>query len=359
MRAAGLALGLLVGLNAWVGLNLDALVEGSSSDEVMELDRRVTAFPHKERVQALVIGNSHSVAGLRPPAIAPTLGVTPAQVFNLSLPGSSLAELKWVMQRYGALFPQARLTVFGIDEYVLSYDRVDTRAHYLSRTSLATRWDFAKQQPDASGRFQVMAGYLFPLADFNGFLRHKLEVKAKQVFTRTPSTARTFKEKLAGVAYPYGFPPPWDNPALYDLAKHRQESDRRDKLRERALSLLPAGPLDEKLADLDSFGDEVAAQKRSLLLVEMPNDGRLLGQLRPHEVARFRENQVRWKGHVAKRGWPLVAAPSAWPSADFYDADHLTEAGSKKLAGWIAEAMRSSGGDGVRKVVETSISAGR
>lgn len=338
-RALGVAAIAFATLNVAVGLNLEPLLEGSSADEAFELDRRVQAFPHKAQVEVLTLGTSHGVAGLRPQTLAPALGLTADRVFNLSLPGSTVLELQWVLDRYAPHFPRARRVIVGFDSFLLTNARSDTRSRYLSRSSLGTRWQLAQHAGGPTDQFHLMAAWFFPLADFSGYVRQRAEAGVKQALKLAPPGPPTYRQRFAKQAYAHGFPPSWDFMTAGELAEFQRKAFTRAALRERATEVMPIQPLTHQLDDFDTFLETARRHERQVSFVEMPRDDRLPAMLRADERRRAEANAAAWQAHVAKRGWHFVPLSAPWPRSAFYDTDHLTPAGARIFANWVQERL--------------------
>lgn len=321
---------LLALLNAWVAWRLPLLLQDSSAGEAILLERRVAAFRPKEKVEVLIFGNSHAIAGLRPPAIARAMGLSPDQVFSLALPGSNMHEMHLLADRYASQFPSARLVLIGVDEYALTASK-DYRLRYLTRASIAERWRHATAQADLDAGAREMCGLVFPLLDFKEPLMERPALTAARLWTDQRRTD-SFCAKANQIDYAWGFPPVWDHLPL-ELTP----------LERRARHFLSGSSrLDKGLVDLERLAAHFRDKQARVVLVEMPYAEALLALLRGPSYQAYREKLAAYL-KASSRDW--IAAPRPMPRAVFYDADHLTGEGAARLAGVIKARLGAGPSD--------------
>jgi len=149
---------LVLGLNAWVDYRLPALLQEQSVGMYHELIRRIDALPAPERVRLLVFGNSHAVAGLRPPQLAAAMGLPGDAIFSLALPSCSPRELGQFVEQLAPRFPGAQLAITNLDPSLLIATRLSVpRFRYLTRFAPLERWHYARESVDDDpGRLALM-----------------------------------------------------------------------------------------------------------------------------------------------------------------------------------------------------------
>ncbi|MFN3429397.1 MAG: hypothetical protein ACK46X_05550 [Candidatus Sericytochromatia bacterium] len=324
-------------VNVWVGVRLEKLVPESSLDNVIELERRIERAPDKSAVKVLVFGNSHAVAGLRPPAIAEAIGVRPEEVFSLAMPGASPREMRLLAERHLSSFPAARQAVIGVDEYFLSA-HPDARVRYLTRTSVLERWRYASTQPKLDDRLGLMAGMLLPVADFAVALRW-CAVKdpgllARRLVTDAPVLPGSLQDRLAAIPYPWGYPPPWDDRDLGKLMAMDWDASKRAWHLMGDAAAVPAG-----IEELDRLVRMLETRGARPTLAEMPYDQPLAAAL-ANATHYDRHYKQPLAAYMAASGQAIVPAPAV-SARHFYDLDHLNPAGAELMAGWLKKRLVS------------------
>jgi hypothetical protein len=327
----------LVAVNAWVGLRLETLVPESSLDNVIELERRIARAPDKAAVKVLVFGNSHAVAGLRPPAIAQAIGVRPEEVFSLAMPGASPREMRLLAERHLASFPAARQAVIGVDEYFLSA-HPDVRVRYLTRGSVLERWRYAATFSKLDDRLGLMAGMLFPVADYAVALRwcavKEPALTARRLVMDVPVRPESLQSRLAAISYPWGYPPPWDDKDLSKLMAMDWDASKRAWHLMGDANEVPAG-----IEELDRLVRMLESRGARLTLAEMPYDRPLAAAL-ANATNYHRHYKQPLEAYMAASGRAIVPAPVV-SARHFYDLDHLNPEGAELMAGWLKKRLVS------------------
>lgn len=331
------ALTLVAIANTWVGLRLPMLLQDTQVNAIHDLERRAAAFP-RERVRVLVAGNSHALAGLRPPLLAEALGLGPDEVFSFALPAGSPQETRLLLERHLASYPRVRLLLCGVEEYYLGGFH-ELRLRYLTTGNGLERARFAAGQPIET-QLRLLVGTWLPLLDFGATLRadalnhprHTLRLLVKD----GPPT-NTAVLRSASIEHRWGVPLPWEELSPLDLRRHALSQRTPEAIRKRAEHLLtdfarvPVG-----VTEIGRLARRLEARGARLTLVEMPYSAPLeaaLGRLNPAASRSWRASLDTLP--EAERPSRIQAPVLA--TTDFYDADHLAYAGAQALARHIAQ----------------------
>lgn len=327
--------------NGWVAARLPSLLRDTRVSEVLELERRAAAFP-RAGVRVLVTGNSHALAGLRPPLLAEALGLAREEVFSLALPASSPQEMRLLLECQLASFPRAELVVCTVDPYFLSSFQ-DLRLRYLTAGRPIERARYAAGQPFET-QLRLLAGTWLPILDFGATLHRDLAVQPRHTLGRLvrdgppvdPYVLRTRRQ-----VYPWGFPPPWDAHPAHALARLGQRARAPAGLAARAQLLLadfqrlPVG-----VAEIERLARFLAPRGARLLLVETPYTVPLEAALRRLNPDAPHAWRAALDALPPEARPPRLPAP-ALPTELFYDGDHLAPAGARALARQIAASREA------------------
>lgn len=323
--------------NLWVGLRLPALLQESSIDDVLELDRRVEMLPHKDRVSVLVLGNSHAIDCLRPPQLASVLGVQPDEVFNLAVAGSSPGEMRLLLERHLPRFPGVKRVVCGVDAAFLGIG-TNYRTRYLTRFSPLERWRYALTwEKGLDDRLGTMAAMPFPAADFNGPLR--------DAFFADPGLAvrRLLKDEVktgshqaltSALSYPWGIPP--ERSRYFRHLVHMDGPPAPQEMltaaKNTAAVAAGTGPGLEELKGLSDF---LRQRELPATFVESPTNEALMAIVERVGRDRYAGYETRLAGFFASEGRPLTRSGRPWPVRFFYDQEHMTQAGAEAFSAWL------------------------
>lgn len=339
-RALAIAAALVVAANVWVGVRLPALIPESSLDNLLDLERRIAAYPHKERVKLLVFGNSHAIAGLRPPVLAKSLGLAADEVFSLALPSGSPLEMRLLAERYAPAFPAARTALFGVEEFFVG-EAIDIRLRYLTRHSLAERWTHARRYPKLEERVALMAGWFLPALDYGTALRSVLATHPAlfaQRLLQDRLREDTLRHRLLSVNHPWGYPPVWEEKDVAaQLAKKAFTGTEQQQLINRAYQLTRGEPFYASGFDeLEHVSRFLERRGVRILLTEMPYYPPLRETLE-HEQPGYKTYKVLLAGYLTTSHRRLLPAPEGWPRTCFNDLDHMSKVGAARMADWLKQ----------------------
>lgn len=340
MRAAAWAALFAFLLNALSAVLLEPLLAGGEStiNDMTLLERRLEAFPAKERVRVLLLGNSHVVAGLRPPDLAEALGLEPDEVFSLAVPAATATETALLLERHLARFPAARLAICGVDALFLGFDD-DMRVRYLTRQRIDQRLAYAMRASTVEEGVTRLAGWFFPIADFGEPLAERLWHRLAVAAGREPPGREATARRLSRIPFRWGYPPPWDHPLGFG------EHERRTNLlpgwiRQRVrLYGQAAGRADRGLAELPRLRALLEARGCRLVLAEMPKRRLLATLLDRQRPATMRAYEQRLAAYRAASDLAWIEAPRGWADEAFFDLDHLAPEGARRLAAEVAAAL--------------------
>jgi hypothetical protein len=326
-------------VNAWVAVRLPMLTLDTTLRHFTQLDAQVKAYPHKEQVEVLVLGNSHAVAGLRVPVLARAFGVAPEQCFSFAVASLSAREQFQLVRRYKSYFPRARMAVCAVDPFLFMFHH-DPRLRYLTRDSWRARWASAASTPKLETQVQMVLGWWFPLMDYAGLLRTYAGRNGLAMASRLVKDAPLPDAERART-YPWGVPPEWDG-----LSPERLETLRRTQQKPKAIRV--------KTDYLLGQADQAAANRQALTetlrlldaggvtphLVEVPLERRMMTLMqRPPFQKRYQAYRASLQASVLG-GRPLLQpAPEGWDRQYFHDEDHLNPEGAARLAEAIAATM--------------------
>ncbi len=324
--------------NAWVGIRLPALLQDTRVHEILDVERRAAAFP-RERVRVLVAGNSHALAGLRPPVLAAALGLGPDAVFSFALPAGSAQESRLMLERHLASFPRVALVLCTVDEFQLAGFQ-EMHLRYLTAGNGVERARFAAGQP-LETQLRLLAGTWLPLLDFGATLHADLAAHPAhtlRLLVHDGPPTNPFIRRAMRRTYRWGFPPPWDAYTARQLRLQAIRHRSPDAVAQRAAFMLadrarvPIG-----VAEVGRLTGWLAARGVPLVLVEVPYTALLDAALRRLDP----DAQHAWRAALAAlpaaERPPRIQAPEL-PSQAFYDADHLAPAGAQALARHVAQA---------------------
>ena len=348
VRALAIAALLLAIANIWLGVRLPAVLPESQIDNALELERRVAAVEDKRAVKVLVFGNSHAVAGLRPPDLASAFGLRPEEVFSLAMPGGSPQEMRLLAERYLPLFPQVEAAFCGVEEYFLS-GAMDTRVRYMTRFSIAERWRYARMQPKLDDRLGLMATQFLPAADFGVALRaaivHHPALTARRLFRDEPLPG-SLQQRLSAMDYPWGFPPPWDDPEIRRRVEQADAAAFNDDPQARAWHLVSGTPqIQAGLDELEDLARLLEGRGARVVLAEMPYDEPLLAALK-QRARHYELYRARLDAYLQASGREVVPAPRNLTQRHFYDLDHLSRPGATRMAAWLKQHLSERRSDG-------------
>lgn len=345
LRALVLAAFLVAIANVWMGWRLATLLQEGPIDNLLELEKRIAALPDKAAVKVLVFGNSHAVAGLRPTALAASLGLKPNEIFNLAMPGGSTREMRLLAERFLPLFPSARLAICGVDEYFLSAV-TDTRMRYMTRFSIPERLAYARSTPKLDDQIGRVATMALPVADFSVSLRYVFSqhpaVTLQRFFTDVP-LPDSFQGRLARVVYPWGYPPPWDDPEIRRLMDRATDAPVEWSPATRAWHLVSGiDNLPDGMSQLDVLARLLEGRGVRLVLAEMPYEQPLMDALR-QQASYYNAYKAEWRDYLKATHRHVIPAPTGFTPRCFYDLDHLNPAGATRMAGWLKRQLDEQG----------------
>jgi hypothetical protein len=328
------AVALVAAMNAWVALRLPALLLESSLGVVVDLERRVAAYPNRQDVQVLIFGNSHAITGLRPPLIAEALGLPPGAVFNLALPSGSPLEMGLLAERFLPAFPRARQAICVVDEFFLA-EQVDTRVRYLTRLDPRARWRYAGRAGSIDDRLALLMGGASPIFDFAVPLREALLQRPALTLQRLlwdrPPAPGTESADLMALSYPWGSPPIMDGWAVPDPTLPKF-------LRTRGYLLMKnARQIPQGLSDLEAMTRLLEERGLDVTLVGLPYTRPQLATLQREfpEYARYRRQLA---GYLTATGRVRREPEGVWGPTSFTDADHISPLGARRVARWLKES---------------------
>lgn len=339
-RSAGVCLAALALLNVAVGVAPAWWIDGheNSINQVLELEQRVARYPHPEKVRVLVLGNSHAMTGLRPPVVAAALGLDPYAVFSLAVPASNPQEGRLLIKRYAAHFPQARLVIGNVDVAYLNQQQ-EARLRYMTRHAPLERWRMAMGEPNIDARLGLLVGLFTPLFDFKESLRKRLEasqMEAERFRHGNKPLPEAQRRHIADMDYPWGYPIPNDNPALFTpIDRFRLQGT--SELLQRTLALTETPwRIESHGQELSALKSDIEARGMRLVLTELPISRRLANAFEVrvrHVVRRYRETLAGWS---AREGVQVVKGLSLPDDAHYYDGDHLNAEGAASVAASLA-----------------------
>lgn len=317
--------------NLWVGTRLEPLLQDTSVGELVVLDHKLRAFP-RDQVQVLVLGNSHALAGLRPPDLAQAWGLPADAVFSLAVPGSSPDEMALLYARYAPSFPRLRLVLCGVEAYFLGGHHLQ-RTRYLTSMRPVARFETTERyQPEA--RLLAMAGVMLPVLDFGPPLHeaartHPL-LTTRALFKDVPMLNPNWLV-LRDAAYRWGYPPPWDLRTERELRRHAVRTRERILFRERVRGL-HQGEASIRFGARRLLAFAGAVQGPRLVLAELPYP-----QATAAELERLQPgHRTWWRSLIARGGGLTLIDPPDLDLAAFYDIDHLSREGASKMARHLA-----------------------
>ena len=342
-RAFAFAVALLVLVNVWVGIRLPALIPESSIDNLLELERRVALYDRKDRVKVLVMGNSHAVAGLKPPMLAEVFGLEPDEIFSLAIPSASPREMRILYERYRAQFPQVKTVVCGVEQYFLGAD-LQVRLRYITRGDWKERWRYAMSYPTFEERLGLVLGPVVPLVDFNVPLKDAISASplltAQRLFQDKlqPSSALY---KLRTLPYDWGYPPPWNHPDLYQrMVVEEMKDPENHNMFARAWHFTEGhARVSGGLTELETIAQDLDRREIELVLVEMPFPKALI-EIIEHMAEHHQGYVEKVKRYLAATGRTYVPAPRTWTESYFYDNDHLNPTGARQMVAWLKQHLQ-------------------
>lgn len=332
LRTAAWALLCFLLLNGAVAWRLADVLAGEpgSINDLIVFERRLEAFEAKERVRVLVLGNSHAVAGLRPPDLARLLGLEADEVFSLAVPGATAGETRILLEHYLARFPNVKVAVCGVDEFFLGR-YVEIRSHFLTRHRLDLRLAWARRASTLDQATSRAVGWFFPLADYREPLKSLARRRLSTLGRPQPGAQDTYERMVYRLPYRWGYPPPQEQPATYD----------RWAMRARADMLADSAPhVGKGLVDLAGVQALLQAHGCRLVLAEMPVEPLLTTLASRRRPTSARAYHKRLGAFVAASGLPWVSAPDRWDEGHFLDMDHLGKAGAARLGRWVAPHLK-------------------
>jgi hypothetical protein len=336
--------------NAWVGWRIRPLLANSSLFDLFELERRIDAFGPKDRVSVVVMGNSHALAGLRPPLLAEALGLDHEEVFSLALVGANAREEYLVARGQLQKFPHAKRALIVVDEWLVGQMFAQEAAtRYTTGQNLPERWPMLPWHDTVDDHVELLAGTLLPILDQGQQLRSagldnpKAFARALWYGTPMPLTPNGANARVRAADYPWGYPPPWDfDGVMNPKAKAGGVGCfRKDCLEDRAE--LVTAQLDHAavgFADLEACCHWLEAQGVVPVLVETPVLPALRRQLAraPYNVHEAIYQEAR-AGFLARTHYQIECSPVDYPRTCFYDFDHLQREGARRYTRWLASHL--------------------
>lgn len=340
-RALAVAAALVLAANAWVGARLASVIPESSIDNLLELERRVEVAPNKDHVKLLVFGNSHAVAGLRPATLAAAFGLKPDEAFSLAMPGASPREMRILANRYLDRFPQARVAVCGVEEYFLSA-QPDMRLRYMTRFSPEERWGYAATYPKLDDRLGLMVGLALPVFDFSVAIRDAATARPLTTAQRLVTDVKlpgSIQARLATMPYRWGYPPPWDAPAVRRKIDQDESATLMWNPANRAWHLVSGvAQLPSGINQLDALAKGLERRGMQVVLAEMPYQPPLVAALHHYERD-YALYKASVRSYLKSSGRKLIPAPGKLTSQHYYDLDHLNPAGADRMASWLKRQL--------------------
>lgn len=331
------AIATLIALNVWVGVRLPELLQESSIDDVLELERRIERLPSKERVAVLVLGNSHAIDSLRPAVLAHGLGLQRDQVFNLAVAGSSPGEMRLLLERHLPRFPAVKRVICGVDAIFLGAG-TNYRTRFLTRCSPAERWRYTLTwQHGLEARWGTMAAMAAPAADFNGPLRDAFwadPARTVRRLVRDEARPGSHQALTAAMRYAGGIPPERSRHFRRLVNMEGPPHPREMRAAAEGLAACAAG-IGPGLEELAGLSDYLAGRGLVVDFVHSPVNEGLLAMLTQAERERYADYEARVAEGLANEGRPLTRSPGPWPRRYFYDQAHMTEAGAAAFSAWL------------------------
>lgn len=339
-----LAIALVIAVNAWVGWQLPRVTCSFAVDDCRVLQDRIERYPQKQAVKVVILGNSHALAGLRPPDIARALGLPAGAVFSFALPSGTPEEMRVLADHYLGAFPHARLALCGMDEAFL-LPPSEYHMRYWTRFDLIGRYRFAMQAPTVDERVARLTSWFFPVADFLTPIRSFLNGDKRGVLHnlfKSPVYSKYYTD-LEAMRYPWGLPPPWDCPDLFNLQQSQARDQRPEAIRERAAGFMNGeSRAPQAFVALEQLSETLSAHHCRLVLIGTPYPHALMHAVEKNSPSAYTDYTRRLAEFLRHTRTPMVAAPDGWKKRWFYDADHLNPAGANRLANWVATRFAHS-----------------
>ncbi|HEY9721804.1 MAG TPA: hypothetical protein V6D47_07305, partial [Oscillatoriaceae cyanobacterium] len=337
LRAWLLGVLIVIAVNFWVGTHLATFVNSSALDECFVLERRIAAYPDKQAVKVVVFGNSHALAGLRPPLIARALALPPNAVFSFALPGGPPQEMRLLAERYLSQFPNARMALCSIDEPFLVNSN-DYRMRYWTRGDLFERTRYATSRPGFDERLGLLLSCFVPIADFVTPIQEFLAADPRWVLhniLRRPVPS-SYRRALLNLKFPWGLSPPWDCLSAPDLRRLAVRAHRRQEFRECATGFMAnEAHTPQGLESLEALAQTVNRHRCQFVLVGIPYPLQLSKAIQKRHALANRDYENRVASFLKAQHQREIPAPPPWENFDYYDTDHLNPQGAKLLAEWV------------------------
>jgi hypothetical protein len=300
---------------------------GPSANQIAALD--VALAQRKDPPSVLFLGGSHTQAGVAATRIEELLGWPRGSILNASLSNASPRDVLALYRRHRDLFRQAKTAYVAVDVTYFNrnaLNRTSTPAPaWRRRATLADRLTFPGS---LETRVDVVAGWFWNLWD-----------------QRT-----TWRQELIGLALRLrGTPRGARGSRLFDALGRPAMGKPRAPLTDQQLASEIDEAVDRRMYsydfDAESFAslDELVRLLRAdgvhVVLIEMPVPTRFRSLLAERHAAAV----ARWTDEMG-RHYPdleLVRFPAdGYETADFRDADHLSEKGAVRLADALAASLR-------------------
>jgi hypothetical protein len=231
--------------------------------------------------------------------------------------------------------------VCGVEEYFLSAD-TELRLRYMTRFSPEERWAYASAQPRLDDRLGLLADQFLPIADFGLALREAAlqqpGLTARRLVMDVPLPG-SVQARLSAMRYPWGFPPPWDDPEVRRRMDASWQAPVKWDPPTRAwhlvsgMNALPGG-----LEQLDALARGLERRGLRVILTEMPYEQPLVAALE-HQEAFYDQYKTGLRAYMKATGRSVLPAPSGLSSQYFYDLDHLNPVGATRMAAWIKRRL--------------------
>ena len=300
---------------------------GPTANQIAALD--VALRQRKEPPSVLFLGGSHTQAGVAATRIEELLGWPRGSILNASLSNASPRDVLGLYRRHRDLFRTAKTAYVAVDVTYFNRNALNRTSTpspaWRRRASLADRLSFPGS---LETRVDVVAGWFWNLWD-----------------QRT-----TWRQELIGLALRLrGTPRGARGSRLFDALGRPAMGRPRAPLTDDALAREIDDAVERRMYnyDFDAEGfeslDELVRLLRAdgvhVVLIEMPVPTRFRSLVAEHHA----DAVARWTDEIRRR-YPdleLVRFPAeGYETADFRDADHLSEKGAVRLADALAASLR-------------------
>jgi hypothetical protein len=330
--AAAVCLLVLLGVEAVSRTVIAERAAGPTANQIAALD--VALGQRKEPPSVLFLGGSHTQAGVAATRIEELLGWPRGAVLNASLSNAGPRDVLALYRRHRDLFRKAKTAYVAVDVTYFNRNALNRTSTpspaWRRRATLADRLSFPGS---FETRVDVVAGWFWNLWDQRTTWRQELIGLALRL-RGTPRGARGTRLFDALGRPAMGRP----RAPLTDDALTREIDDAVDRrMYNYDFDVESFESLDELVRLLDEDGVRV-------VLIEMPVPAHFRALLAEH----YANAAARWTDEMRRR-YPdleLVRFPAdGYETADFRDADHLSEHGALRLADALAASLRVRAAD--------------